>query len=73
MASRRIDDHSFFAGKAEHGSVFPDGSHKLKMERDDGHAGSISDYPDTTEAIERDQESGVKAIHRQPMKTGYRY
>ena len=72
MAGRKINDHSSWIGKGEAGSVFPDGAHKLKMERDDGHAGGITDYPDTTEHIERDQEAAVSKIHKQPMKTGHR-
>jgi hypothetical protein len=43
------------------------------MEKDDGHAGGITDYPDTSEHIERDQEKGVSEIKKQPMKPGYRY
>jgi len=73
MAGRKIDDHSFWGGKGEAGSVFPDGAHKLHMEKDDGHAGGITDYPDTTEHIERDQEEGVGKVKKQPLKSGYRY
>ena len=73
MAGRKIDDHSSWIGKGEAGSVFPDGAHKLNVEKDDGHAGGIEDYPDTTEHIERDQEAGVSKIKSKPMKPGFRY
>ena len=57
MAARRIDDHKFFAGGASKGSVFPDGVHH-KAEKSSEGAGGIMEYPDTTEAIHRDQKAG---------------
>jgi hypothetical protein len=75
MSGRRIDDHSSPFGKAEEHSVFPDGAHHIKMERDvegEGMTGH-EDYPDTTEHIERDQSAGIKQIKSKPMKSGYRY
>lgn len=72
MAGRKIDDHSFWAGKAEAGSVLPDGGHKLKSEKSDGHAGTLTDYHDTTEKIEQQQEASVSKVNKQPMKPGFR-
>lgn len=71
MSGRKIDDHSFWAGGKSKGSVFPEGVHH-KMESSATGAGKISDYPDTTEAIKRDQEHGVSKIHGKPMKPGFR-
>jgi hypothetical protein len=74
MSGRRIDDHSFWAGRAEKGGVFPDGEHKLKQEHSaegSGHLGSM--YPDTTEQIHRDQMHADSKVKARPMKTGYRY
>ena len=73
MAGRRIDDHKFWAGSAEAGSVLPDGAHKLHMEKDDGHAGGLDTYEDTTEKIEATQGKSVSEIKKQPMKPGFRY
>lgn len=72
MAGRRIDDHSSPFGKAEAGEVFPDGGHHLKMERDDGHAGHLEDYEDTTEKIESVQTEGVRKVESKKMKPGFR-
>ena len=73
MAGRRIDDHSFWAGKG-HQYPLPEGGHKLKAEHSaDGAASHVGmDYPDTTEAIHRDQEHGIRKAHGHKIKTGYR-
>lgn len=74
MAGRKIDDHSFWAGKRGKDTIFPDGPHKTKEEHSaegSGHVGT--DYPDTTEAIHRDQEHSDSKIKAHKMKTGYRY
>jgi hypothetical protein len=69
---QRIDDHSFWAGKKEKDSVFPDGPHKTKDESSAEGAGSVAKYEDTTEMIKSQQEMGKKKIQGHPMKPGYR-
>ncbi len=73
MAGQRMDDHSFWAGGKSKGSVFPDGvKHKMeKSAEGSGHVGT--DYPDTTEAIHRDQMHSDKQAKKQKMKPGQRY
>jgi len=74
MAGRKINDHSFWAGAKGKDTVFPDGPHKTKMEMSAEGAGHVgTDYPDTTEAIRRDQMQGDSKIKSHKMKTGYRY
>ncbi len=71
--SRRIDDHSFWAGSKSKDSVFPKGAHH-KHEKSASGAGALDEgYPDTSEEILRDQNEGVKHIKNHKMKTGYRY
>lgn len=53
---RRIDDHSFWAGKGSNGSIFPMGA-KTKMESSAEGAGSLMKYEDTTERIKSAQDS----------------
>jgi hypothetical protein len=74
MAGTRIDDHKFWAGGKSKGSVFPEGVHHKEESTADGalpaHVGS--NYSDTTEAIHRDQEHGMKKANAHKMKEGYR-
>lgn len=72
MAGRHISDHSAWCGKGGKGTVLPDGA-KTKQEHSAEGTGHIMDYPDTTEAIHRDQSHADKKAKSQPMKTGYRY
>ena len=53
---KRIDDHSFWAGKAANGSVFPMGA-KTKNESSAEGAGSVIKYEDTTERIKASQDT----------------
>lgn len=70
---RRIDDHSFWAGKPGKDSRFPDGAHTKNESTAEG-AGSVMKYEDSTEAIRATQVEGEKQIKRRPMKQpGYRY
>lgn len=69
---QRIDDHSFWAGKASKDSRFPDGPHKTKDESSAEVAGSVMKYEDTTEAIREQQTKGSKKIKERPLKTSYR-
>jgi len=66
-APRRIDDHSSWIGKGSNGTVYPAGA-KMKSESDDGHDGHLSEYEDTTEAIKRQQEMGMKKAKAHSMK-----
>lgn len=73
MSGRRIDDHKSWMGAAEKGGVMPAGA-KMKQERSAegaGHEGT--EYPDTSDAIHRDQEHGISKAKSHKMKTGYRY
>lgn len=72
MAGRRIDDHSSWVGKGSDGSVFPMGC-KMKRESSAEGAGSVTDYPDTTEAIRKDQEASERKIRGHKQREGYRY
>lgn len=71
MAGRRIDDHSSFMGK---GSEYPlpVGNKMKRLTRVEG-AGSLSDYPDTEEAIARDQKEATRKVEGKKVKSGYRY
>lgn len=70
MAGRRIDDHSSWMGK---GGKYPlPMESKMKSEESAEGAGAIMDYPDTTEAIKRDQVGGSGKLRGRPMKPGYR-
>jgi hypothetical protein len=72
MASRRIDDHSFWAGSRSKESVLPMQA-KMKQESSAEGAGHLGDYPDTTEAIKKDQGMQDKKMRSQSMKPGFRY
>ena len=69
---QRIDDHSFWAGKASKDSRFPDGPHKTKDESSAEGVGNVSKYEDTTEAIRNQQVMGSKKVKGDPMKPGFR-
>lgn len=69
---RRIDDHSFWAGKPGKNSRFPDGPHKTKEESSAEGAGSVMRYEDTTEAIRSQQINGDKKIKERPLKPTFR-
>jgi len=71
MGGKRIDDHSFWAGKGSKESVFPKGVHTAGKS-DDGHDGQIMKYEDTDEAIRSQQEMNVKKAKSHAQKTGYR-
>lgn len=74
MAERRINDHAFWAGGKKAGVPLPMES-KMKEERSaegNERSGSL-DYPDTTEAIHKNQEEGMRKAKAHPMKSGYRY
>ena len=64
---QKIDDHSFWAGSKGNGSVFPDGPHKVKMEKSAEGAGSLARYQDTTEEIKKTQDHGIGKAKARPM------
>lgn len=68
---QRIDDHSFWAGKAGKDMVMPQGVH-TKTESSAVGAGSEMDYEDTTEKLKAQQMAGVGKIKAHPMKPLYR-
>lgn len=68
---QKIDDHSFWAGKAGKDMVMPQGVH-TKSESSAEGAGSELDYEDTTEKVKAQQVMGVKKIKSLPVKPLYR-
>jgi hypothetical protein len=71
MSGRAINDHSFWAGGASKGSVFPEGA-KTKDESSAEGAGHLGVYEDTTEAIKKEQEMSKNKVLSHPLKAGYR-
>lgn len=72
MSGQKIDDHSFWAGKAEKGYVFPM-EKKVRSYVSAEGAGEVgSSYPDTTEMVKRDQDAGISKAKSRDMKPGYR-
>lgn len=73
MAGRKINDHSFFAGRSSADSVLPKGVHTKQYTSAEG-AGELNKYEDTSEEIRAAQVEGGKQIRSKPMKQpGYRY
>lgn len=72
MAGRRIDDHSAWMGK---GGAYPlPEGNKMKGYRSAEGAGHVgSEYPDTSEAVHRDQESSIRQAEKKKLKSGERY
>jgi hypothetical protein len=71
MAGRRINDMGGYPHTSE-GMMASKNS--LKSYRSADGAGALgTNYPDTTEAIHRDQTAGDGKIKGRPMKPGYRY
>jgi len=68
---KRIDDHSFWAGKGSNGSVFPMGA-KTKSESSAEGAGTLSKYEDTTETIKSQQQMGISKAKSHPQKPLHR-
>lgn len=69
MAGRKIEDRKFFAGSGS--PEFPKGNAVKKYSSADS-AGDVSEYEDTTEMIERQQENGEKEVKRRPLKSTHR-
>lgn len=70
--SKKIDDHSFWAGRSSDESVLPTETRVKRIEDVDG-AGELRRYEDTEETIRSQQEKGIREIDRRPMKDDYRY
>ncbi len=68
---RKIDDHSFWAGKAGKDMVMPQGVH-TKSESSAEDAGAVMRYEDTTEAIKSQQNENAKKAKAHPLKPNYR-
>jgi len=68
---KKINDHSFWAGKGSGGSVLPVGC-KMKQESSAEGAGGISTYEDTTEKIKSQQEQGISKAKGHAQKPSYR-
>ena len=69
--SRRIDDHSFWAGSRSKGSIFPEGA-KTQMHDSDGGEGRMMDYPDTDPRIREQQNDNEKKMASHKLKVPYR-
>lgn len=67
MAGRRIDDHSFFAGKASNDNPLPNGCHSQYYDSAEG-AGEVGAYQDTSPKIEALQDENIRLMkrHEQP-------
>jgi len=72
MGGRKIDDHSFWAGKGNDMNVCPKESKQMKMEDVNG-CGDLMRYEDKQERIKEAQQTTVKKVKSHPMKPGYRY
>lgn len=70
MSGRKIDD---MGGMPHTSDMAMKSSNKVKHYHSAEGAGHMADYPDTTEAIHRDQSHGDSKIKSKPMKPGYRY
>lgn len=68
---QRIDDHSFWAGKAGKDMVMPQGVHTKNESSAEG-AGSEMDYEDTTEKIRAQQVMAANKVKAHPMKPLHR-
>lgn len=71
MSGRKIDDHSFWAGKGSNGSVFPMGA-KTKPEHSTEGFGELGRYEDTTEEIATQQKMNKTKVHGHPRKPLHR-
>lgn len=68
---QRIDDHSFWAGKAPKGCVFPEGAKRKEFSSADG-AGELKDYEQSSEQIQRMQEMGEDKVEKYGRKDYHR-
>ena len=72
MSGRKIDDHSFWAGKGGKDSVLPKGVH-TKSESSADSAGALMNYEDTTEKIRSQQQLADKKVKSHMQKPLHRH
>ena len=72
MSGRKIDDHSFWAGKGGKDHVLPKGVH-VKHMSDSEHAGAMNHYEDTEEAIHKTQNASASKVKSHSPKENYRH
>ncbi len=72
MSGRKIDDHASFAGKGGKYPL-PEGNKMKTFHSAEGVGHEGHDYPDTSEAIHKDQVASDRQAKKQKMKPGYRY
>lgn len=70
MAGRRIND---YGGLPHTSEMAMKSKNHLKPYHSAEGAGEMHEYPDTTEAIHKDQSGGEGKMRSHKMKTGYRY
>ena len=70
MAGRRIDDHSFWAGKGSAKSVLP-GEKKVMSYSHGSGCGELSMYEDTDESIRHQQKMNVSKVKSHSQKAYY--
>jgi hypothetical protein len=70
MSGRKIEDHGGWPSTSD---ALMKSTNKVKHYTSAEGSGHMADYPDTTEAVHRDQEHAKSKIHSDPMKPGFRY
>lgn len=70
MASRKIDD---MGGWPHTSDMSMKSKNRVEHEMSAEGAGHMSDYPDTTEEIKRDQDAGISKLEGRKLRPGYRY
>lgn len=68
---RRVDDHSFWAGKAPKGCVFPEGAKRKEFSSAEG-AGELRGYEQSSEEIKKFQEMQDRKVSENPRKDYHR-
>lgn len=70
MSGRKIEDHGGWPSTSE--EMMKSSNKVMHFSSAEG-SGHMSDYPDTTADIHRDQEHAKSKIAGKPMKPGFRY
>lgn len=71
MSGRRINDYGGYPHSSDDAMKSKNKLKGFTSAEGSGHLGT--EYPDTTEMIERDQDKGDSKIKSHPVKPGYRY
>lgn len=71
MSGRRINDYGGYPHSSDMSMKSKNSLKHFSSAEGSGHVGM--DYPDTTEAIKRDQERGDSKVKGHAMKPGNRY